>query len=336
MARNGERAGVLLANLGTPDAPTAPALKRYLREFLSDPRVIELPRWKWRPILELFVLTTRPAKSAEAYRTVWKPGGSPLLLIGRRQASRLAEALARRFRDPVPVALAMRYGRPSIEDGIGELERAGCRRILVLPLYPQYAAATTASTFDAAFDALRRRRDVPAVRTVRAYHEDPAYIDALVASFREAWTRGGEPRRLLLSFHGIPKRYADAGDPYPDHCRRTTELVREALGWGDDRVFMSYQSRFGKEEWLKPYTDETLEAWGNEKLESVDVACPGFSADCLETLEEIDGLNREAFEEAGGGRYRYIRALNVRTAHIEALADVCARNLEGWAVPRAR
>jgi len=322
MATENAPAGVILANLGTPDAPTAPALKRYLREFLSDPRVIELPRWKWRPILELFVLPTRPAKSAEAYRTVWKPGGSPLLLIGRRQAARLAAALERRLRDPVPVVLAMRYGRPSVDDAVGELERAGCRRILVLPLYPQYAAATTASTFDAVFAALARRRDVPAVRTVRAYFDEPRYIAALAASFREVWKRGGEPRRLLLSFHGIPKRYAEAGDPYPEHCARTTDLVRRELGWGADRVFMSFQSRFGKEEWLQPYTDRTLEAWGREKLESVDVACPGFAADCLETLEEIDGLNREGFVHAGGGRYRYIRALNARSDHIETLADV--------------
>jgi ferrochelatase len=314
-------AGVLLANLGTPDAPTAPALRRYLREFLSDPRVIELPRWKWWPILNLFVLTTRPKRSAALYRTVWTAEGSPLLVTGRRQAAALAARLS------LPVALGMRYGSPSIAAAAAELVAKGCGRILLLPLYPQYAAATTASTFDAATDALRRLRAVPELRTVHQYHSEPLYVRALAASVREVWGRGGEPERLLLSFHGIPKRYAEAGDPYPRHCEETAALLAKELGLGADRCRLAFQSRFGREEWLRPYTDETLAAWGKERLASVDVLCPGFAADCLETLEEIAVQNREIFEHAGGGRFRYVPALNDRADHIEALAAVAARHL---------
>ena len=314
------RAGLLLSNLGTPDAPTTPALRRYLREFLWDPRVIEVPRWKWWLILNLFVLTSRPSKSAAAYREVWTDDGSPLLAIGRRQQRLLADAL------DVPVALGMRYGNPSIDSAIQELERQGCTRIVLLPLYPQYCAATTASTMDAFGDALRRRRVVPEVRTIMGYHDDEAYIGALVASIRETWADGEQPDRLLLSFHGIPKRYADAGDPYPQQCARTAELVAAGLGLETEQWSLSFQSRFGREEWLQPYTDETLKAWGKDGT-TVDVACPGFAADCLETIEEIGGENRGYFEAAGGGRYRYIAALNDRSDHIEALAAVARRAL---------
>jgi len=311
--------GVLLSNLGTPDAPTAPALRRFLREFLWDPRVIEMPRWKWWLILNLFVLPRRPARSAEGYRAVWTDEGSPLLAVGRKQAAALTAALG------VPVALGMRYGNPSIEAALAELEGQGCRRIVLLPLYPQYCAATTASTMDAFGDALRRRRVVPEVCTVMSYHDEPLYIAALADSIRERWERDGKPERLLLSFHGIPRRYAEAGDPYPRECARTAELVAANLGLDKERWLVSFQSRFGREEWLTPYTDETLKAWGKDKLGSVDVVCPGFAADCLETLEEIGGENREYFEQSGGGRFRYIPALNERPDHIEALAAVARR-----------
>jgi ferrochelatase len=315
--------GVLLANLGTPDAPTTPALKRYLREFLSDRRVVDLPRWKWWPILNLIVLPRRSPRSAEAYKRIWTDEGSPLLAIGRRQARKLSNALA------LPVALGMRYGRPSIADALQKLEERSCRHILVLPLYPQYAGATTLSTMDAVHAALRRRRRPPEVDFVDSYQVAPEYLAALANSVRDVWRADGEPERLLMSFHGIPLRYAQAGDPYPKHCEQTARGLARELGLEDDRWLLSFQSRFGREEWLRPYTDETLKAWGQEKLQSVDVVCPGFAADCLETLDEIDRENREVFLEAGGGRFRYIEALNDRDDHIAALAAVARRQLDG-------
>jgi len=313
--------GVLLANLGTPDAPTTPALKRFLREFLSDPRVIDLPRWKWWPILHFVVLPRRSPRSAEAYRRIWTDEGSPLLAIGRRQAAKLKDALE------LPVALGMRYGNPSIASALEQLEAENCRRILVLPLYPQHAGATTLSTMDATNAALRRRRQPPEVEVVESYQDAPEYLAALANSVREIWKSGGEPERLLMSFHGIPARYAQAGDPYPSHCEQTARGLARSLGLENDRWLLSFQSRFGREEWLQPYTDETLAAWGKAKLQSVDVICPGFAADCLETLEEIDVQNRKVFLEAGGGRFRYIEALNDRDDHIAALAAVARRQL---------
>lgn len=326
--------GVLLANLGTPDAPTTPALKRYLREFLSDPRVIELPRWKWWPILHGIVVPRRSPKSAAAYREVWTDGGSPLLATGGRQREKLERALQARYGSPIHVALGMRYGNPSLEAALDELTAKSCRRLLLLPLYPQYAASTTASTFDGLSSILQRRRWIPELRTVNQYHDEPGYVGALAASIRETWAKDGEPARLLFSFHGIPLRYFLGGDPYHCQCHKTARLVAEELELRADRWKVSFQSRFGREEWLQPYTDETLKAWGKEKLESVDVICAGFAADCLETIEEIDTENRAYFEEAGGGRYRYIPALNDRDDHIAALAAVAARHLQGWAVPR--
>jgi ferrochelatase len=315
--------GVLLANLGTPDAPTTPALKRYLREFLSDRRVIDLPRWKWWPILELIVLPRRSPRSAEAYRRIWTDEGSPLLVTGRRQVAKLNAALG------LPVALGMRYGNPSIASALAKLETGNCRRILVLPLYPQFAGATTLSTMDAVNTALRGRRDPPEIEFVESYQDAPEYLAALANGIRDVWQSDGEPERLLMSFHGIPVRYAESGDPYPRHCEQTARGLAAELGLEEDRWFLSYQSRFGREEWLKPYTDETLAAWGKEKLGSVDVICPGFAADCLETLEEIDMENRKVFLEAGGGRFRYIEALNDRDDHIAALAAVARRQLKG-------
>jgi ferrochelatase len=329
------KVGVLLANLGTPDAPTAPALRRYLREFLSDPRVVELPRWQWYPILYLFVLTFRPRKSAALYRKVWTEEGSPLLVIGRRQAAGLAERLAARAGNPVAVALGMRYGNPSMASALEELRDKGCERILLLPLYPQYAAATTASTVDALAAELTRLRRVPEIRTVGSYHDDPGYIAALAASIRELWQRDGEPERLLFSFHGIPQRYFDGGDPYPCLCRKTARLTAERLGFPAERTVVSFQSLFGREEWIKPYTENTVKALAASGVKALDVVCAGFSADCLETLEEIDELNRELFLAAGGERFRYIPALNARPDHLDALADLALRQLGGWIVPPA-
>lgn len=322
--------GVLVANLGTPDAPDAPALRRYLREFLLDPRVIEIPRLLWWLILHLFILTTRPAKSAALYRKIWWKEGSPLLIISKRQAAALQEALDRQVGTPVHVALAMRYGNPSIRAGLRELAEKGCRRILVLPLYPQYAAPTVGSTFDAVAAELTTWRWVPEIRTIHWYHDDPAYIRVLAASIREAWNNGGPAEKLLFSFHGIPQRYFEAGDPYFCQCHKLARLTAEQLGLPRDRWEVTFQSLFGREEWIKPYTNKTLEAMAGAGIRSLDVVCPGFSADCLETLEEIDGENREIFLHAGGERYRYIPALNDRPDHIQALAELVLRNLHGW------
>lgn len=322
--------GVLLANLGTPDAPDTPSLRRYLREFLLDPRVIELPRVLWWIILHLFILTTRPAKSAALYKKIWWKEGSPLLVISRRQAAALQEILDREVGTPVHVAVGMRYGNPSIRASLRELAEKGCRRILVLPLYPQYAGATVGSTFDAVAAELATWRWVPDLRTIHCYHDDPAYIRALAASIREVWADSGPPEKLLFSYHGIPQRYFDAGDPYFCHCQKQARLTAEALGLQRDRWEVSFQSLFGKEEWIKPYTDRTIEAMAKSGVRSLDVVCPGFSADCLETLEEIDELNREIFLHAGGERFRYVPALNDRPDHVRALADLIQRNLQGW------
>jgi protoporphyrin/coproporphyrin ferrochelatase len=325
--------GVLFANLGTPDAPTASALRRYLREFLWDPRVIELPRWKWWPILELFVLTTRPKASAKLYEKVWTPQGSPLLGGTRDLARGLEAGLRAAVAEPIHVAVGMRYGQPSLAGALAELADRGCRKVLVFPLYPQYSGTTTASTFDAVFAELSRWRWVPELRTVASYHDDPGYVGALAASIRDSWATQGRSQRLLLTFHGIPRRYFEAGDPYYCHCQKTARLVAEHLGLGRDDYLVTFQSLFGKEEWLKPYTDETVRRLGSEKLASLDIACPGFGVDCLETLEEIDGLNREIFEHAGGGHFRYVPCLNQRPDHVAALTGIALRHLSGWVTP---
>ena len=327
--------GVLLTNLGTPDAPTTPALRRYLREFLSDPRVIELPRWQWQLILNLFVLPFRPKNSAALYREVWTEEGSPILAISRRQAAGVEERLREALGSPVHVALGMRYGNPSIESALDELEQKHCRRVLVVPLYPQYFAGTTATTFDALAEVLTARRWIPELRTVNSYHDDEGYISALIASIREVWDEGGEPEKLLFSFHGIPQRYFDGGDPYHCHCHKTARLVAEGLGFAEGRWIVAFQSLFGREEWIKPYTDRTIEGLAKGGVGSLDVICPGFSADCLETLEEIDIQNREIFEEHGpdGARFRYIPALNERPDHLDALSALVLQHLQGWAAP---
>jgi ferrochelatase len=320
--------GVLLVNLGTPDAPTPEAVRRYLAEFLWDPRVVDVFRPLWWLILHGIVLRTRPARSAALYRKVWTEAGSPLLVIGRRQAAALQRALTERAGAPVPVVLGMRYGRPSIRDGLAELGRAGCHRAVVLPLFPQYSISTTASVEDVLTRLRRALPDAPRAELVPGYAEDPGYVAALAASVREAWEEGGEPDRLLMSFHGTPARYRDAkGDPYEFQCRATAGLLAEALDLAPERWAIAFQSRFGKEPWLQPYTDETLKAWAAEGLGTVDVICPGFPADCLETLEEIAVTNAEMYREAGGGELRYIPALNDRPGHVEALADLLAPSL---------
>ena len=319
-------AGLLLVNLGTPDSPAPADVRRYLAEFLWDPRVVETPRWLWWPLLHGIILNTRPRRSAEAYRRIWTEAGSPLLLHTKRQA----KALQARLGGQVKVVPAMRYGNPSIAAGLLELREAGCERILVFPLYPQYSATTTASTFDAVTEELRRWRRVPELRFIGQYHSESGYIAALAASIREYQQENGTPEKLILSFHGIPQRYAEAGDPYPRQCEHTARLLAEALGLEDDRWQLTYQSRMGREPWLQPYTSATLEALAREGVRQVQVLCPGFAADCLETLEEIAMENRDIFLAHGGERYGYIPCLNDRPDHVEALAAIARSHLGGW------
>ncbi|GAB6039743.1 ferrochelatase [Endothiovibrio diazotrophicus] len=322
--------GVLAINLGTPDAPTPSALRRYLGEFLWDPRVVEMARLPWWLILHGIILRTRPKRSARLYEKVWQADGSPLLAIARGQTRKLESELARRLERPTKIALGMRYGNPSIAAALTELAAAGCTRIVALPLYPQYSATTTASSFDALFDELKGWRRQPELRLIAGYHDHPGHLDALAASVRDHWTAHGRGDRLLFSFHGIPLRYARAGDPYPEQCRRTAAEVATRLELSDEEWAIAFQSRLGKEEWLRPYTDETLATWPSQGIRRVQVLCPGFSADCLETLEEIAGENRETFLAAGGDDYHYIPALNDRDDHIAALAGLVMRHAAGW------
>lgn len=322
--------GVLLTNLGTPNAPTPKAVRRYLAEFLGDPRVVEAPRWLWLPLLYGVILAIRPRRSAAAYAKVWSDDGSPLLAIARRQSRALQQRLDRAPRRPVQVALAMRYGEPSLAQGLDELRAAGAERILLLPMYPQYSATTTATTFDRVAEILRGWRLQPALRTITHYHDEPAYIRVLADSVRRYWNTHGRGERLMLSFHGIPKRYVKNGDPYPRDCGLTAQRLAAELKLERGQWKICFQSRFGREPWLQPYTDKTLQAWGREGVKSVDIICPGFSADCLETLEEIAIGNRELFAASGGERLNYIPALNDDPAHIDMLAGLVERELAGW------
>lgn len=330
------RIGVLAMNLGTPDAPTESALRAYLAEFLVDQRVVEIPSLIWKVILHGFILRTRPARSARKYATIWTADGSPLLFWSRRQAQVLQGSLGERCKaaglpaDHIRVELAMRYGNPSVASALAALKQARCDRILVLPLYPQYAAATTASACDAVFDQLKQIRRQPAVRTVDSFHDDPGYIRALAARINDYWVRHGRPERLLLSFHGVPKFSLDKGDPYHCHCYKTARLLGVELGLKDSEMQVSFQSLFGKAEWLKPYTAVVLHELGQQKLGRVDVICPGFVADCLETLEEIAIEGKKEFVSAGGGELHYIPALNDHPLWYQALGDIAWKQLGGW------
>lgn len=324
------RLGVLLVNLGTPDSPTPQAVRRYLAEFLSDPRVVEIPRAIWLPILYGFVLPFRPKRVAHAYASVWQDGGSPLLVGSQQLTDALADRLGAEFGTSVVTALAMRYGKPSIAAAMDRFERENVRRILVLPLYPQYSASTTAAVMDVVFASLMQRRWIPELRSIHQYHDDPGYIAALANSVREHWNAKGPAERLMLSFHGIPKHYVSRGDPYYCHCQKTARLLIDDLGCAPDRVVITFQSRFGRTPWLEPYTDVTLKALGAQGVSSVDVLCPGFAVDCLETLEEIAIRNRDDFLAAGGRELRYIPALNDTPEHADALQALVRSNLAGW------
>jgi ferrochelatase len=327
---------VLLCNLGTPDAPTAPALRRYLAQFLADPRVVEIPRLVWLLILHGIILRVRPAKSAAKYATVWTPDGSPLKVWTEKQAKLLQGCLGERGLR-VRVAYAMRYGQPAIAATLDALKRDGVRRVLVLSAYPQYSGATTASVIDDVARWALQTRHVPELRFVNRYHDDAGYIAALAQSVREHWQREGRGDKLVMSFHGMPERTLHLGDPYHCECLKTGRLLAEALGLKDGEWLVTFQSRFGKAKWLEPYTEPSLVKLAQGGLKSVNVICPGFSADCLETLEEIDQEAREAFLAAGGAQFSYIPCLNDHPAGMRALASVAEQHLQGWptAAPEA-
>jgi protoporphyrin/coproporphyrin ferrochelatase len=322
--------GILLSNLGTPDAPTTTAVRRYLAEFLSDVRVIELAKPLWWLILHGIILRSRPRKSAEAYSKVWTDEGSPLLQISIRQTSLIAEELKNQIDGPVHVELAMRYGNPSIASAMEKMRQANVQRLLIFPLYPQYSATTTASTFDAIAKVLKTWRCLPELRMIKHYHDDPGYISALAESIREHWAEHGKPEKLLFSFHGLPKQYFLNGDPYHCECHKTARLVVDQLGLEDGLWSLSFQSRLGLQEWLKPYTDKQLKEWGNQGIKNIQIICPGFSADCLETLEEIKLQNQTFFLDAGGEKFSYIPALNDQSAHISLLSDIISKHCQGW------
>ncbi|MGE3066275.1 MAG: ferrochelatase [Hyphomicrobiaceae bacterium] len=329
-ARSG-RIGVLLLNLGTPDATDYSSMRRYLKEFLSDRRVIEEPRWKWWPILNLIILTVRPGRKGRDYQKIWNRdrNESPLKTISRSQAERLAALLG--DADRISVAWAMRYGNPSTESGIHDLMARGCDRILLVPLYPQYAAPTTATAADQAFRTLMNMRWQPAVRVAPAWYDDPAYIAALAGSMRKSLARlAFTPDVLLASFHGMPQKYLERGDPYHCQCQKTGRLLRAALDWPEDRWHVTFQSRFGNDPWLQPYTDKTVERLAREGTKSLAIVAPGFAADCLETLEELDMENRQIFLANGGRDFAYLPALNDGEEGMALLAHVTRRELSGW------
>ncbi|GAA0309552.1 ferrochelatase [Psychrobacter aestuarii] len=322
---------VLLVNLGTPDAPTAPAVRRYLRQFLSDPRVIEIPRFVWAIILNLFVLPSRPKRVAEAYASIWE-GDSPIRAILKEQAHLLTphlEDAAAPFR--VSVHPAMSYGNPGIPDVMDTLRSEGVDHFVLLPLFPQYSATSTGAVYDAVNKWALKQRNLPNISIVKDYFAHPLYIKALADSILRFQEKHGKPDKLMFSFHGIPQPYADKGDPYPQRCKCTAAQVAHTLGLKEDEWIISFQSRFGKQEWVKPYTDVVLEEWGQQGVRSVQVVSPAFSADCLETLEELAIENRDNFLNAGGQEYHYIPALNADAAHIELLAAISTPLVKGWA-----
>lgn len=324
-----ERIGVLLVNLGTPDAPTPAAVRRYLAEFLGDPRVVEIPRLIWWPILHGVILRVRPAKSAAKYRSIWMPEGSPLAVWTLRQTEAVAKTLAQRGHD-LEVRFAMRYATPALPAVLDELRAAGCTRVLILPMYPQYAGATSGSVFDAVAQWSRSARFVPGLRIVHAYPENEGYLAALAARLQRHWAQVPRGEKLLLSFHGIPQRTVRLGDPYREQCLLTAQRLRERLGLSENEVLVTFQSRFGKARWLEPYTEPTLQALAASGVRSVDVMCPGFVADCLETLEEVAQECRDAFIAAGGHDFRYVPCLNTEPEWIAALTLLVEQELQGW------
>ena len=325
------RAAILLVQLGTPDKPEVPEVRRYLREFLSDRRVVEQSPLIWWPILHTLVLTRRPKESAEKYRSIWTKAGSPLLVNTKLVAEALQDELNKRGRQ-VEVVWAMRYGNPSMADALRDLRDRGFSRIVVLPMYPQYSATTSGTVFDVIAREFLKWRSIPSLRYLQSFHDDPGYIAAVAESIRHFWrqSEAGKPEKLIFSFHGLPQRCVDQGDPYVKQCQESAALIAAALGLAKEDWLLSFQSRFGREEWVKPYTQPTVEALARKGVKTVDVVCPGFVSDCIETLEEIDMEVHNAFVGAGGKRFRYIHCLNDAPLWIHALADIVGNELAGW------
>ncbi len=326
-----EKTGVLITNLGTPDAPNSQALKIYLNEFLSDPRVIEIPKIIWQIILRVVILQLRPRKSAKAYKSIWTNEGSPLLNISKKQINLLREKLKEDFPNTV-FELGMRYGNPSIKSSLKKFQDQKVRRLLIFPLYPQYCAATTASTFDAITNTLQSWRWIPELRFINQYFEEKNYIISVAKSIQEFWNKNGKPEKIIFSYHGIPKSYHLKGDPYHCFCLKTTRLIKEYLNLKDDELITTFQSRFGREEWLQPYTSETLKNLPNQGIKKIHIISPGFSSDCLETLEELEVENRNYFMEAGGKEYDYIPCLNDNPLHIDMMAGLIIKHTKGWKI----
>ena len=329
-----QKIGVLIANLGTPDGYDYWSMRRYLNEFLSDRRVIDYPAWKWQPLLQLIILTKRPFSSGAAYKSIWNEerGESPLMSITKDQTVAIATEIDKRFGDEVEVDFCMRYGNPSTESKVREMVAKGCTKLLFFPLYPQYAGATSATANDQFFRALMKEKWQPAARTVPAYFDNPKYIDALAQSVETAYSKAETaPDLLVVSYHGMPKRYLIEGDPYHCQCQKTTRLLKERLGWSDEKITTTFQSVFGPEEWLRPYTVEEVARLAREEgKKNIAIIAPAFSADCIETLEEINEEIQESFVEAGGERFLYVPCLNAEPAHIGVLSDIIADNLKGW------
>ena len=328
--KQSDKLGILMVNLGTPEAPTAKALRKYLAEFLSDPRVVEIPRVLWMLILHGIILRVRPSKSAQAYAEVWTEQGSPLMLHALDQADEIRERMRAEYGQGVQVELAMRYGQPSVSNVVDAMLREGCRKLVVLPMYPQYSGSTTGSVFDALAADFTQRRWLPHLRYIGSYHTHPSYIEALAKSVEQHWEEHGRADKLVLSYHGVPQHFLLQGDPYHCQCHVTTRLLITRLGLTEDEYMTCFQSRFGKAEWLKPYLDQTMKSLPEQGVKSVQVICPGFSADCLETLEEIAGENKEYFMESGGERFEYIPALNDRPEHIDALMTILREEAGTW------
>jgi len=324
-----DRVGLLLVNNGSPERPDVRSVRRYLRRFLGDPRLIELPRALWLPILNGIILLTRPPRTARKYRAIWTERGSPMQARSEDLRDALAERLRAEYGDRLRVAIGMSYGAPSVASGLDELRNGGCTRLIVLPLYPQYAGVTTGSVFDSVSRALQRWRWVPALRFVNGYESQPEYIRALAESLRDHWARRGRAEKLMLSFHSMPRKYADAGDPYPCFCERTVRLLAKELRLSEGDYSLTYQSRFGRGQWLQPYTEDVLRSWREDGVRSVDLICPGFAVDNLETLEEIEEDYAGQFAR-GGGELRLVPCLNAGPGQISALGAVVARHLAGW------
>ncbi len=324
------KVGVMLVNLGTPDDTSVAAVRRYLNEFLSDPRVVEFPRLPWWLVMQLFILRFRPRKVAHAYTSVWQEEGSPLLVYSKAQATALQEELEVYFPQRFIVAIAMRYGKPAIHDVMDEFRQQHCRHLLIIPMFPQYSATTTASVFDEVTRILKSWRVLPQLHMPMNYHDRPSYIDALAMSIEAGWQKNGRGQQLLMSFHGLPQRYHRAGDPYYCECMKTARLLADRLGLKDAAWQAVFQSRFGREPWLQPYLNETISMLPASGVHSVDVVCPGFAADCLETLEEVAEHNRDLFMNAGGEKFQYIPALNAQSGHIKMLVDIVENETRNW------